>query len=63
MLDECCTMQGLLALPTTMGDTIYQPCYFCKQVTKTIISPDAILESNNKLDQWIQLATKAMPRV
>jgi hypothetical protein len=27
-LDECCTLWGLLALPTTTGNTIYQPCYF-----------------------------------
>ncbi len=58
MLDECCMMRGLLALPTTTGDTICQPCYFCKQATEMIMSPDAILKSNNKLDQWIQISHK-----
>jgi hypothetical protein len=50
-LNECCTMQGLLLPPTTTGDTIYQPCYFRKQAMETIISPNAILKSNNKLNQ------------
>ncbi len=58
MLDKCCMMWGLLALPTTTGNTIYQPCYFCKQATETIISPDEILKSNNKLKQWIQISHK-----
>jgi hypothetical protein len=57
-LGERCTVWGLLALPTTTGNTIYQPCYFCKQAIETIISPDVILKSNNKLDQWVQISHK-----
>jgi hypothetical protein len=51
-------MKGLLALPPTGGTTFYQPCHYCKQATKTIISPDAILKSNNNLNTWIQIGHK-----
>jgi hypothetical protein len=49
-LDNSCTMHGLLALPTTTGKMFYQPCYYCKNATETIILLDAILASNTNLE-------------
>jgi hypothetical protein len=53
-LDNCCTKRGLL--PFTLQDRSinYQPCYYCKNATKTIISPEAILASSNILVRWQQ---------
>ena len=42
-LDSCCTMKGLLPLTLDDSSFYYQPCYCCKNVSETIISPDAIL--------------------
>jgi hypothetical protein len=58
MLDDHCTMRGLLALPLTSGDYYYQHCYFCKNVTETIIFPKAIMASNNNLTKWMQIGCK-----
>ena len=43
-LDSCCTKKGLLPLALNDGFVYYQePCYYCKNATETIISPDTIL--------------------
>ena len=44
-LDDCCTRQGYLPLQLLHGSTHWQLCFYCKNAVKTIISPQAILES------------------
>jgi hypothetical protein len=56
--DKCCMMKGLLALLVSSDNTFYQPCFYCKNTTETIISPNAILASNTHLDIWIQIRHK-----
>jgi hypothetical protein len=46
-LNNCCTKRGLLPLTLQDGSIYYQPCYYCKNTTETIISPEAILASSN----------------
>jgi hypothetical protein len=53
-LDNCCTKRGLLSLTLQDGSIYYQPCYYCKNATETIISPEAILASSNILISWQQ---------
>jgi hypothetical protein len=53
-LDDCCTKRGLLPLTLQDGSIYYQPCYYCKNATKTIISLEAILVSSNILVCWQQ---------
>jgi hypothetical protein len=53
-LDDCCTKRGLLPLTLQDGSIYYQPCYYCKNATKTIISPEAIFASSNILVCWQQ---------
>jgi hypothetical protein len=53
-LDSCCTKKGLLPLALDNGSVYYQPCYYCKNATETIISPDAILQASNILVHWNQ---------
>ena len=48
-LDSCCTKKGLLPLALDGGSVYYQPCYYCKNATETIISPDAILQASDIL--------------
>jgi hypothetical protein len=38
-LDGCCTHRGLLPLPLDDGSVYYQPCFYCKNIVETIISP------------------------
>ena len=53
-VDACCTKKGLLPLTLTDGSTYYQECYYCKNATETIISPDAILQASDILVHWTQ---------
>jgi hypothetical protein len=53
-LDSCCTKKGLLPLTLDDGSVYFQPCYYCKNSTETIISPDAILQSSDILVHWHQ---------
>jgi hypothetical protein len=55
ILDNCCTKQGFPLLTLDDGSTYYQSCYYHKNATKTIISPDAILWSSNILVHWHQI--------
>ncbi len=57
-LDDCCTKRGLLPLTFQNGSIYYQPCYYCKNATKTIISQEAILASSNILVRWQQEGRK-----
>ncbi len=49
-LDDCCTKWGLILLTLLDGLVYYQPCHFCKNSTKTIIShQEAIQAASDKL--------------
>jgi hypothetical protein len=56
--DKCCTMEGLLTLPVSSGNTFYQLCFYCKNAMEKIISPDTILASNAHLNTWVQIGNK-----
>jgi hypothetical protein len=62
-LDNCCTKCGLLPLAMTDGSLYYQPCYYCKNATKTIISPQAIIDASDTLLLGTRRDTKAASRV
>jgi len=53
-LDSCCMKKGHLPLTLDDGSVYYQPCYYCKNASETIISPDAILQASNILVHWHQ---------
>jgi hypothetical protein len=53
-LDSCCTKKGLLPLTLDDSSIYYQPCYYCKNASETIISPDAILQASDTLVHWHQ---------
>ena len=53
-LDSCCTKKGLLPLTLDDGSLYYQPCYYCKNASETIISPDAALQARDTLVHWNQ---------
>jgi hypothetical protein len=57
-VDDCCTKKGLLPLTMDNGSFYYQPCYYCKNAGKTIISPQAILAASDVLVQWTQTGHK-----
>jgi len=53
-LDDCCTKRGFIPLTLADGSVYYQPCYYCKNATETIISPEAILAASDTLVHWTQ---------
>ncbi len=53
-LDDCCTKKGLIPLTLSDGSVYYQPCYYCKNATETIISPKAIVAASDTLVHWTQ---------
>jgi len=53
-LDSCCTKKGLLPLTLDNGSVYYQPCYYCKNASEMIFSPDAIIQASNILVYWHQ---------
>jgi hypothetical protein len=55
---DCITKRGLLPLITTNGSYYYQPCFYCENLVKTIISPSAILASSTIFVQWEQRGYK-----
>ncbi len=61
--DDCCTKRGFVSLPLSDGTTYSQPCYFCKNATETIISPDAILACSNSFTRWTQEGQGAPPHI
>jgi hypothetical protein len=54
LLDDCCTKWDLIPLTLSEGLVYYQPCYYSKNATKTIISPDAMLAASDTLVHWTQ---------
>jgi hypothetical protein len=59
-LDDCCTKWGLLPLTLANGLVYYQLCYYCKNATETIISPEAIIAASDTLVHWMQTGHKGM---
>jgi hypothetical protein len=53
-MDDCCTKKGLIPLTLSDGSVYYQPCYYCKNATETIISPEAIIAASDTLVHWTQ---------
>ncbi len=53
-MDDCCTKKGLIPLTLSDGSVYYQPCYYCKNATETIISPKAIIAASDTLVHWTQ---------
>ena len=53
-MDDCCMKWGLIPLTLSDGSMYYQPCYYCKNATETIISPKAILAASDTLVHWTQ---------
>ena len=53
-LDDCCRKKGLIPLTLLDGLVYYQPCYYCKNATETIISPKAIVAASDTLVHWTQ---------
>ncbi len=53
-LGNYCTKHRLLPLPMANGSIYYQPCYYCKNATKTIISLQAIVDANDTFFSWHQ---------
>jgi hypothetical protein len=57
-LDDCCTHRGLLPLPLDDGSVYYQPCFYCKNIVETIISPQAIVSDSDLYVTWQQTGHK-----
>jgi hypothetical protein len=57
-IDDCCTKCGLLLLPLVDGSLYYQPCYYCKNATETIISPQEVVDTSDTSDSWHQSGHK-----
>jgi hypothetical protein len=56
--NDCCTKHGYTPLTCNDGSIYWQLCFFCTNVVKTIISPQAILASSNVFYSWIQTGFK-----
>jgi hypothetical protein len=56
-LDDCCTKQGLLLLTLADGSAYCQLCYYCKNATEMIISPEAIVAASDTV-HWTQTGHK-----
>ena len=54
-IDDCCTKKGLLPLELENGEILYVVCYYCKNASDTIISPQAIVENSNEYNKWTQV--------
>jgi hypothetical protein len=52
--DDCIMKKGLLPLTLSNGTSYYQPCFYCANMVKIIISPAAVLTSSNVFSSWTQ---------
>jgi hypothetical protein len=57
-VDNFCTKRGLLPLAMMDGSLYYQQCYYCKNTTETIISPQAVVNASNTFVTWHQTGHK-----
>jgi hypothetical protein len=53
-IDDCCTARGMTPLQLDDGSIYWQVCYFCTNAVKTIISPQAIVDSSDVFQLWHQ---------
>jgi hypothetical protein len=52
--NDCCTARGLTPIQLDDGSIYWQVCYYCANVVKTIISPQAIVDSSDVFQSWQQ---------
>ena len=53
-LDDCCTKRGFIPLQCVDGSVYWQLCFYCANITETIISPQAIIASSDVFCSWMQ---------
>jgi hypothetical protein len=56
--NDCITRRGLLPLTLFNGTTYYQPCLYCANMVKTIISSTAVLDVSDTFFYWTQIGCK-----
>jgi hypothetical protein len=56
--DNFCTKHGYIPLTCSDGTIYWQLCFFCANVVKTIILPQAVLASSNVFYSWVQTGFK-----
>jgi hypothetical protein len=54
-IDDCCTARGKIPLQLDDGLIYWHNCYYSKNAVKTIISPQAIVDSSDIFQSWHQL--------
>jgi hypothetical protein len=57
-LDDCCTKRGYIPLTLEDGTIYWQLCFYCANITETIISPHAVLVTSNVFASWCQTEHK-----
>ncbi len=57
-LDDCCTKRGFIPLTLADGSIHWQICYYCANAAETIISPQAIIASNDVFASWTMTGFK-----
>jgi hypothetical protein len=57
-LNDCCAKRGYIPLTLEDGTIYWQLCFYCANITKTIISPQAILAMSNVFASWCQMGYK-----
>jgi hypothetical protein len=53
-IDDCCTARRSTPLQLDDGSIYWQVCYFCASAVKTIISPQAMVDSSDVFQSWQQ---------
>ncbi len=53
-IDDCCTKRGFVPLTLTDGNLYWQECYYCANIVKTIISPQAVVDTSDIFASWTQ---------
>jgi hypothetical protein len=56
--DDCCTKREYIPLSCSDGSIYWQLCFYCANIVKTIISPQAVLASSNVFYLWTQTGFK-----
>jgi hypothetical protein len=56
--NNCCAKRGYIPFTCLDGTIYWQLCFFCANVVKTIILPQAVLASNNVFYSWVQTGFK-----
>jgi hypothetical protein len=57
-LNDCCTKRGYIPLTLEDGTIYWQPCFYCANITETVISPQAILATSDVFALWCQTGYK-----